>query len=188
MRIALAQTDTAQGDFEKNLEKISDFAKAAKDGGAQIAVFPEMCVCGFDYKKNLDYLQTFGNAAEQRLREIAKSRDIAICGSLPHLEAGDPRPSNRMLFVGADGNDIARYDQNPPLRRLPREQVRQGGRRNRRRRFAVRGNRACRLLRHSLPRHLCENGEARRKNDNPFGGVPPPSLGALADFVAGAGD
>ena len=54
MRIALAQTDTAQGDFEKNLEKISDFAKAAKDGGAQIAVFPEMCVCGFDYKKNLD--------------------------------------------------------------------------------------------------------------------------------------
>lgn len=110
MRIALAQTDPAQGDFEKNLEKISDFAKAAKDGGAQLAVFPEMCVCGFDYKKNLAYLQTFGNSAEQRLREIAKQHGIAICGSLPHLEVGDPRPSNRMLFIGADGNDIARYD------------------------------------------------------------------------------
>ena len=34
MKIAIAQTDVVQGDFEKNLEKTKSFAKRAKDGGA----------------------------------------------------------------------------------------------------------------------------------------------------------
>ena len=84
MKIAMVQMDVAQGDFDKNLGKIASFAKKAKEGGAQIAVFPEMCVSGFNYKKNLEYLKTHGDAAEKRICQIAKNCDIAP-SFLPYL-------------------------------------------------------------------------------------------------------
>ncbi len=110
MKIAIAQTDVVQGDFEKNLEKTKSFAKRAKDGGAEIAVFPEMFLCGFNYKKNLEFLKADGDRAEKELCAIAKDNGIAICGSLPHLEAGEDIPSNRMLFIDAEGKILAHYD------------------------------------------------------------------------------
>ena len=64
MKIAIAQTDVVQGDFEKNLEKTKSFAKRAKNGGAEIAVFPEMFLCGFNYKKNLEFLKADGDRAD----------------------------------------------------------------------------------------------------------------------------
>lgn len=110
MRIAMAQMEVEQGDFDKNLGKVALLAKEAKEGGAQIVVFPEMFVCGFNYKKNLDYLNSHGGEAEKRLCEIAKSHDIAVCGSVPHLDEGDSLPSNRFLFVGANGKILSHYD------------------------------------------------------------------------------
>ncbi len=106
----MVQMDVAQGDFDKNLGKIASFAKKAKEGGAQIAVFPEMCVSGFNYKKNLEYLKTHGDAAEKRICQIAKNCDIAVCGSLPHLCEGESLPRNRLIIAGADGELAAFYD------------------------------------------------------------------------------
>ena len=110
MRVAIAQIDVAQGEFEKNLQLVETYAKDAKLGGAEIVVFPEMFLCGFNYKKNLEFLQTNGTFAEEKLCDIAQRNNICICGSIPHLNDTDTLPSNRFLFVSADGKILSTYD------------------------------------------------------------------------------
>ncbi len=110
MRIALAQTGVVQGDFEKNIELINDAARRAKKGGAQLVVFPEMFVCGFDYKKNSAFLKANKISLEKELGKIAKSNDIALCGSIPHLAKANDLPTNRLVLIGADSKEIAHYD------------------------------------------------------------------------------
>ena len=52
MKIALAQTAVIRGEFEKNLDRAAATAKEAAAQSAELVVFPEMFVSGFDYKKN----------------------------------------------------------------------------------------------------------------------------------------
>ncbi|HVB55701.1 MAG TPA: NAD+ synthase [Candidatus Acidoferrales bacterium] len=47
MKIALAQFNPTVGDFEGNSARILELACAAQSGGADIAVFSELCVCGY---------------------------------------------------------------------------------------------------------------------------------------------
>jgi NAD+ synthetase len=47
MRVALCQIDTTVGDFGGNVQRILDAAAAACAEGAQLAVFPELAVCGY---------------------------------------------------------------------------------------------------------------------------------------------
>jgi NAD+ synthase (glutamine-hydrolysing) len=47
MKIALAQLNPTVGDFAGNSAKILDFAKRAQQRGADLAVFSELCLCGY---------------------------------------------------------------------------------------------------------------------------------------------
>src|ERR1700758_1190460 len=47
MKIALAQFNPTVGDFEGNSARILDLAEQAKRRGAELAVFSELCVCGY---------------------------------------------------------------------------------------------------------------------------------------------
>ncbi|HKS67991.1 MAG TPA: NAD+ synthase [Candidatus Acidoferrales bacterium] len=47
MKIALAQFNPTIGDFEGNAVRILEFARQAKTGCADLAVFSELCVCGY---------------------------------------------------------------------------------------------------------------------------------------------
>ena len=47
MKIALAQFNPTVGDFEGNRARILAMAREAKAGGAELAVFSELCVCGY---------------------------------------------------------------------------------------------------------------------------------------------
>jgi len=47
MKIALAQFNPIVGDFEGNRARIVGLARAAKSGGADLAVFSELCLCGY---------------------------------------------------------------------------------------------------------------------------------------------
>ena len=47
MRIALAQFNPTIGDFEGNAARILELAAVAAKRGAQLAVFSELCVCGY---------------------------------------------------------------------------------------------------------------------------------------------
>jgi NAD+ synthase (glutamine-hydrolysing) len=47
MKIALAQFNPTVGDFEGNRARIMDMARMAKAGGADMAVYSELCLCGY---------------------------------------------------------------------------------------------------------------------------------------------
>ena len=47
MKIALAQFNPTVGDFAGNSARILEMANEAKRGGADLAVFSELCVCGY---------------------------------------------------------------------------------------------------------------------------------------------
>ena len=57
MKIALAQTAVIRGEFEKNLDRAAATANEAAAQSAELVVFPEMFVSGFDYKKNAEFLE-----------------------------------------------------------------------------------------------------------------------------------
>jgi NAD+ synthase (glutamine-hydrolysing) len=71
MRIALAQINTTVGDFSGNLERIIQFAQRALDQGANIAVFPELALCGYP-PRDLVERPDFVERSESELRRLAQ--------------------------------------------------------------------------------------------------------------------
>ncbi|MCX7040954.1 MAG: NAD+ synthase, partial [Spirochaetes bacterium] len=55
MRIACAQIDSTIGDFSGNCAKVVDFALKAREAGCALAVFPELCLCGYPPMDLLEY-------------------------------------------------------------------------------------------------------------------------------------
>ena len=47
MKIALAQFNPTVGDFAGNTARILALAERAKERGADLAVFSELCMCGY---------------------------------------------------------------------------------------------------------------------------------------------
>jgi NAD+ synthase (glutamine-hydrolysing) len=70
VKIALAQINPTVGDFTGNTKKILEFAGRAAEQGAELAVFPELAVCGYP---PADFLEktAFVDRAVQALDEIA---------------------------------------------------------------------------------------------------------------------
>ena len=70
MKIALAQINPTVGDFTGNTKKILEFAERAAEQSAQLAVFPELAVCGYP---PADFLEktAFIERAVRALDEIA---------------------------------------------------------------------------------------------------------------------
>lgn len=109
MKIALAQMNTDQADFDANLKRARSFAANAKFSGADLVLFPEMFLAGFNYAANKKALLEGRNFVSE-LQELAKEIDICLAGSVPALNTGDGRPSNRMLLINPQGEVILDYD------------------------------------------------------------------------------
>ncbi len=71
MRIALAQQNYIIGDFETNRTKIISAIEYAKDGKADLVIFPELCVCGYPPKDFLEF-EDFILRCEESVTQIAK--------------------------------------------------------------------------------------------------------------------
>lgn len=110
MKIALAQMNTRQGEFTRNLDSCADFAMRARAGGADLVVFPEMFVSGFNYKKNIEFLAKNPQAVLRRLSQIALENSIGLAGSIPHLEAEEKLLRNRFVFFDSTGKLLSHYD------------------------------------------------------------------------------
>jgi NAD+ synthase (glutamine-hydrolysing) len=83
MKIALAQLNYHIGNFESNTGKIIDAIKKAKQAGADLVVFAELCVCGYpsrDFLEFKDYIQAGEDAA---LKIAAECTDIACIIGIP---------------------------------------------------------------------------------------------------------
>ena len=47
MKIALIQINPVIGDFTANCKKVSSFVSQAKEKGCDLAIFPELAICGY---------------------------------------------------------------------------------------------------------------------------------------------
>jgi NAD+ synthase (glutamine-hydrolysing) len=72
MKIALAQFNPTVGDFEGNSKRILELAHEAHARGAEIAVFSELCVCGYP-PQDLVERPTFVERNQQELVRLAKA-------------------------------------------------------------------------------------------------------------------
>ena len=82
MKLALAQINPTVGDFTGNKKKILQFARQAASLGADLVVFPELCVCGYPPADLLEKT-AFVARCEQVVQEIAAELEgiAAILGS-----------------------------------------------------------------------------------------------------------
>jgi NAD+ synthase (glutamine-hydrolysing) len=83
MRIALAQLNYHVGNFESNTAKIIDHIHKAKQDGADLVVFAELCVCGYPSRDFLEFKE-FIELCETSAKQIAAAcHDIACIIGLP---------------------------------------------------------------------------------------------------------
>ena len=110
MRIAIAQMSVKQGEFETNLQKADTLAQKAKEQCADLILFPEMFVCGFNYRKNIEFVSSKQQLLLDKLSAIAKQHRIWLAGSIPFLDTTNTKPYNRFLLIDDNGNEVAHYD------------------------------------------------------------------------------
>ncbi len=86
MRLALAQIDTVVGDLDGNRDRILARLEEARSAGADLVLFPELCVTGYP-PEDLLLRPAFVRAAEASLRQIAREvrGTVALVGC-PLLE------------------------------------------------------------------------------------------------------
>src|SRR5579872_3031748 len=98
MKIALAQQNYHIGNFEENIRKILEGIARAKDAGADLVIFSELCVCGYpprDFLEFEDFIAQ-GYAAIDRIREQADT--IGVIVGCP---ARNPQREGKDLFNAA---------------------------------------------------------------------------------------
>ena len=102
MRIALAQFNPTIGDFEGNRKRILELAHEAHRGGAELAVFSELCLCGYP-PQDLIERPSFVERNQQEL--VCLAREIPMTSLA--LSAGPEAVARRALIaatklLGAD--------------------------------------------------------------------------------------
>ena len=104
MKIALAQINTTIGDFTGNAEKIIAFTQRAKAAGAELAMFPELSICGYpprDLVENPAFVIKNQETAE---RIAAETSGIAvICGLVTKAHADTGKSVMNSAAYLADG-------------------------------------------------------------------------------------
>lgn len=132
MKIALAQFNPTVGDFSGNAARILTLAAEAKSRGAQLAVFSELCLCGY-LPHDLIERPAFFEANRRELDRLAREIVLpSIVGTLGHAQDETGKPiancaallgegrilfeQRKMLLPTYDVFDEARYFQ--PARTL----------------------------------------------------------------------
>jgi NAD+ synthase (glutamine-hydrolysing) len=98
MRVALCQIDTTVGDFAGNSERIVAASERALAAGAQLAVFPELSVCGYP-AEDLLLRQAFLREHDAALSELQKRvpHGIDVLVGCLVVNAGAEREGGRAL-------------------------------------------------------------------------------------------
>ena len=117
MRVALAQIDPTVGDLDGNAAKIAEWIGRAEAEGAELAIFPELCLPGYP-AEDLYLKRHFVEANRRAVEELARgvSGTAALVGfAEPVPGGGDHRHAHNSLALLAGGEVRAVYRKN----RLP---------------------------------------------------------------------
>jgi NAD+ synthase (glutamine-hydrolysing) len=116
VRIALAQINPTVGDIDGNAAMVAEWIGRAREAGAELVIFPELCIPGYPAEDL--YLKRHFLAANQRaVEELAKgvSGITAMVGFAEPFPGEDFRHAHNSLAVLADGEVRRVYRKN----RLP---------------------------------------------------------------------
>ncbi|HEY2123821.1 MAG TPA: nitrilase-related carbon-nitrogen hydrolase [Chthoniobacterales bacterium] len=117
MKIAVAQISCVLGKVEANLRIIEQFAERAKEGGAELIVFPEMADTGYAMGTIRDHASSWEEGAVPRLRELARKLSLpVICGL---SERDHESIYNSQVVISDAGEIMARYRKTHLFRPLP---------------------------------------------------------------------
>ena len=117
MRIALAQINPTVGDIDGNTAKIAAWIARARSEGAELAIFPELCVPGYpaeDLYLKRHFLEANRRAVEELARGVA-GMTVLVGFAEPIAGGGDSRHAHNSLAALADGAVRGVYRKN----RLP---------------------------------------------------------------------
>ena len=117
MRIALAQIDPTVGDIDGNAAKIAEWIGRARAEGAELVIFPELCLPGYP-AEDLYLKRHFVEANRRAIEELARdvSEIVALVGfAEPAVGDSESRRAHNSLAVLADGGVRSVYRKN----RLP---------------------------------------------------------------------
>ena len=117
MRVALAQINPTVGDIEGNAAKVAEWIDRARADGAELAIFPELCVPGYP-AEDLYLKRHFVEANRRAVEELARGVSgltVLVGFAEPVDGGGDFRHAHNSLAVLADGAVRAVYRKN----RLP---------------------------------------------------------------------
>jgi NAD+ synthetase len=104
VKIALAQIDPTVADFRGNTARILQNVREAEQRGADLVMFPELCVCGYptgDFVEKPSFVKLAEEAAREIAREATAGKSIAvICGTLvPSPPGAGKRASNAAVLM-----------------------------------------------------------------------------------------
>jgi NAD+ synthase (glutamine-hydrolysing) len=104
MKIALAQLNYHIGNFESNTAKIIAAIKKARQAGADLVVFAELCICGYPSRDFLEFSE-YIELCEASARQIAgECTDIACIIGIPtENNKAEGKDLNNSAYFIADG-------------------------------------------------------------------------------------
>jgi omega-amidase len=107
MKIAAAQIACSLGDVDANVRKMRDFSGRAREGGAELIVFPEVADTGYAMPVIEACATPWTEGAVPELQKIAKDLSIAIiCGV---SERDGASIYNSQVFIDAKGEIVGSY-------------------------------------------------------------------------------
>jgi NAD+ synthase (glutamine-hydrolysing) len=111
MRLALAQINPIVGDVDGNAAKVREWIGSARDEGAELVVFPELCIPGYP-AEDLYLKRHFLRANQRAVEELAAAAEgiTALVGfAEPVADRVDPRHAHNSTAVLAGGRIEAVY-------------------------------------------------------------------------------
>ncbi|QXD16367.1 NAD+ synthase [Rhodocaloribacter litoris] len=109
MKIALAQINPTVGDLPGNSRKIIDFARRARREGADLVVFPELCVTGYpplDLLENVYFIEAAQQAVSWIAREAPPETGLIVGAPVPNPHRVGKRLFNAALLL-ENGETVA---------------------------------------------------------------------------------
>ena len=105
MKLALGQINTTVGDLAGNVQKMVDFARRAREAGAELIIFPELGISGYpprDLVEKPSFLERNQQELERLAQETARLPIQVICGYVGRAEqeTGKAATNSAALLAG----------------------------------------------------------------------------------------
>ena len=100
MKVACGQINPTIGDFQGNCAKVISFAEQARAAGCALAVFPELCICGYPPMDLLEY-ERFVEETLKGLRSLQAGAPHGIGIIVGYVDRNRSRPGKPLLNVAS---------------------------------------------------------------------------------------